>query len=409
MKNLDTINQKKAQLSANLLKAMQDNDETQMATAFTEIAQLVQESVLADAKEFAMSADTAVLNARGVRQLTSSEQNFYKGIISAMKAVDPKQALANLEVAMPETVIDSVFDDIRTNHPLLDAITFVNTSASVKMIVNKTGIQLAAWGPLHSAITKELEGSIGLVDTGLFKLSAFIPVSKDMLDLGPAWIDRYVREILAEATAMATENAVVDGTGKEMPIGMTRSVADDVTVTAGVYPRKQAIVLKEINPITYGDLLSRLAVAPNGKTRVVDEVIFVTNPIDYLKKVSPCTTIRGVDGSYISDVFPHKTKVIQSIGIEEGIAIIGLPKRYFMAVGTGKNAKIEYSDEYQFLEDNRIYLTKMTGNGMPLDDNAFVLVDISDLVPTYNKVEVVAQPEVTVTEVKGVVKTKEQA
>lgn len=38
---------------------------------------------------------------------------------------------------------------------------------------------------------------------------------------------------------------------------------------------------------------------------------------------------------------------------------MGIAKKYFMGIGAGSSGKIEYSDEYQFLEDNRVYTTKM--------------------------------------------------
>ena len=70
-----------------------------------------------------------------------------------------------------------------------------------------------------------------------------------------------------------------------------------------------------------------------------------------------------------------------------------------MGIGAGTNGgKIEYSDEFRFLDDERVYLTKLYGNGRPLDNNAFQLLDITALEA--------ATVEVTV---KGTVATKEQA
>ena len=74
--------------------------------------------------------------------------------------------------------------------------------------------------------------------------------------------------------------------------------------------------------------------------------------------------------------------------------------KYAMGLGTGSNkgGKIEYSDEYKFLEDQRYYIIKMLGNGQAYDDNCFLLLDISGLKPKY----------VTVS-IADTVKTKEQA
>jgi len=53
-----------------------------------------------------------------------------------------------------------------------------------------------------------------------------------------------------------------------------------------------------------------------------------------------------------------------------------------MALGTGKGGKVEYSDEFQFLDDNRVYRTKLYGYGQPKDNNSFVSLDISAVTPT---------------------------
>lgn len=74
--------------------------------------------------------------------------------------------------------------------------------------------------------------------------------------------------------------------------------------------------------------------------------------------------------------------------VPSGKAVFGLANRYFFGLGTSKGGKLEYSDEYKFLEDQRVYLIKLYGNGRALDENAFVYVDISNLVPTVQKVEV---------------------
>jgi len=395
MKSKDLIQQ---ELKENLIKAFKSEDEDAIAKAFAEFANTVQQNIMEEYTAYQKTQDSAILAKRGIHQLTAEETKFYQNIINAMKSVNPQQAFTGLDTAFPETVIDNVIADIKSAHPLLDAINFTNTTVLTKMILNKQGAQLATWGPLNSAIAQELSGAIGKIDLTLCKLSAFMLVSKDMLAVGPEWLDAYVRGILSEAIALALETAIVDGTGNNEPIGMDRCVADDVTVTGGVYPLKTPVVVNDLKPSTYGTILSTLAQGPNGKTRPISNVLLVVNPTDYFTKVMPATTIRAADGTYTRDVFPFPTTVIQSPAVPAGKAIFGLANRYFMGIGAGTNGgKIEYSDEFRFLDDERVYLTKLYGNGRALDDNAFILADISGLTP--------ATLEVAVT---NVVKTKEQ-
>lgn len=399
MKSKDIIQQ---ELKKNLVEAFQSENQDAIAKAFTDFADTVQQNVMEEYNTYKQTQDSTILAKRGIHQLTSKESKFYQTVMGAMKSSNPRQAITDLDIAFPETIIDNIIDDIKAAHPLLDAISFTNTTILTKILVNKQGTQLAVWGQLNDAVTKELKGAIGKLDLTMCKLSAFMPIAKDMLEVGEEWIDAYIRATLSEAIALATETAIIDGDGNNQPIGMNRSVADNVTVTGGAYPKKTKVTLTSFNPVSYGAILGTLSQAPNGKTRPVSNVLLIVNPNDYFTKIFPATTVRASDGTYSHDVFPFPTTVIQSPAVAAGEAIMGLAEKYFMGIGAGTNGgKIEFSDEVKFLDDERVYLTKMYGNGRALDDNAFVLLDISGIKA--------ANLEVTVKEVEGTVSTKASA
>lgn len=389
MKAKDITQEENKEIMQKINQAVKDGDEEAFANAFAEFARGIEERVMKEARELAQVTDANILASRGVRQLTSEETKYYEKLIEAMKSANPKQALSDLDVVMPKTTIDAVFDDLEESHPLLDAVNFNNTSGLVEMIVNTDEAELATWDTLTAEIVKELTSGFKKVNMSLNKLSAFLPVSKAMLDLGPVWMDKYVRVILGESIYNGLEKAIVCGTGKNEPIGMNRQVGEGVTVTGGVYPEKEAETVNSLDPVAYGALLSKLTKTESGKTRTVSSVIMVVNPTDYLTKIMPATTIRGADGRYVSDVFPFPTTVIQSKNVAEDHMIVGIGKKYFAGIGTAKSGRIEYSDEYRFLEDERVYLAKLYGHGEPLDNNAFVYCDISGLVPAVQQVEVV--------------------
>ena len=398
MKSKDVI---KAELQAKFGEALNSENPEAIVAALSDFAMGVQADVLDDFRKYQQTQDGEVLARRGVRQLTCEETKFYNAWANAVKTGDFKAAFTGLPDAFPETIIDSVIDEIKKTHPLLSVINFKNTSTLTRILVNKQVSQLATWGSLGSKITEELDGAIGRIDLTLCKLTAFMAISKDMLDAGPQWMDAYVRETLAEASAASLEKAIVTGTGKDQPIGMDRDVSDTVTVTAGVYPQKTALAVTDFTPVSYGTLLSKLAQDRNGEARAVGKVILIVNPVDYFTKVFPATTVRATDGTYNRDVLPFPTTVIQSAAVASNKAILGIPEQYFLGVGPGGGkGKIEADDSVRFLDDERVYKTKLYANGRPMDDNSFLHLDITNLKPTNYVVDV--------NEVKGVVKTKEQ-
>lgn len=388
MKNKDLLKQENMELMQSLFQALKDDNEEAMAEAFAKFADGVQQRIMEEYGDLRESKDATVLAARGFRQLTSEEKEFYQAWIDAAKSSNPKQALVDLQKAMPETVIDTVINDMKESHQLLSEIDFVNCNAAIKVIVNADNIDLATWSALTSAIATELSGKIDTMDMTLAKLSAFIPVPKDMLNLGPVWLDNYVRIILSEASAGGLEKGILKGTGKDQPIGMCKDL--DGSVTQGVYSDKTKVVLNSLDPVEYCAVVAPLAKKPDevGGYRVVPEVLFIVNPVDYIKKVMPSSTVRASDGTYKNNIFPYPTKVVQSAVLNENEAIMGIAKKYFMGIGAGSSGKIEYSDEYQFLEDNRVYITKMYGMGRPKDNNAFQYLDITNMKPMPMKVEV---------------------
>lgn len=385
MKNLDLTEQERLKFAQKMKEAAEKNDAEGFANAFSDMAGAIQQNILTEAskaiEEAVQKNDTSILASRGIRQLTSEERAYYTKLSEAMRSNNPKLALTELAEVLPKTVVNAVFDDLITEHPLLEAINFQNTSGLVEILVNTNENQLAAWGPLCGEITKELEGGFKKISLTLHKLSAFIPVCKAMLDLGPEWLDRYVRAVLAEASAFGLEEGIINGTGKDQPIGMNRQVGAGVTVTDGVYPEKTPVKVTDFSPAAYGSLIAGMAKNENGKYRVIEEVLLIVNPVDYLSKVMPATTIRNTAGQYVNNVLPFPTRVVQSVQMPEGRAILGFGRRYFMGIGTEKSGRIEFSDEFRFLEDERVYKVKLYGHGKPLDNNAFVYLDISGVTP----------------------------
>jgi hypothetical protein len=363
---------------------VKSGDEESFASAFTEFTDILQEAVMAEARGMVQAADNTILAGRGIRALTSEENKFYQAFIDAANSPNPKQALTGTDYVLPKTVIDAVMEDMAEAHPLLDAIAFENTLALTEILISTTSGS-AVWGELTATITGELGAAFSKLELSKKKLSAFILISKSMLELGPEWIDRYVRALLVEANAAGLENAVVDGDGDDKPLGMTRALTGAVD---GVYPRKTAITITALDQTTFGTILNTLSQGPNSKRRAIQKIIMVVNPADYFTKVMPATTVRATDGSFTKDVFPFPTEVFQCSGMPQGYAVFGIGNRYFAGLGTSKGGKVEYSDEYKFLEDQRAYLIKLYGDGKPLDANAFVLADISGLTPYIQKVYV---------------------
>lgn len=382
MKSKDVKQITREELAQRFNDALKSEDVEQVAQAMVDMAENIQQEILERAKDAAAveQMDAATMAARGLRQLTSSEKKYYEALISAMKSDSPAQALTNLDVAMPTTIIEDVFDSLKAEHKLLSVIDFNNTTYVTEWILNKNGKQKAKWGEITAEFEKELSGEFEKLDMVMFSLTAFMPVAKSMLDLGPAWLDSYVRQVLQDALYVGLEEGIVCGTGVKMPIGMMKDVEASHR-DEEPYPDKEAIKVTAFTPEVYGGLIGKMAVSRNNRPRTVGDVIMVVSPADYWQKVMPATTVQRPDGTFANNVLPYPTEVIQSEEVPDGKAVIGIADQYFMGIGAGKDGVIEYDDSYKFLQRERVYAGHLYGNGKPKDNNSFLVLDISELVP----------------------------
>ena len=371
MKNLDkTIDM--TQIRAQVDEALKNNNSEDISEALVRMAEGIQENILKEAQTQARSLiraqinDRNVLNERGMNVLTTEERKYYEQVIE-------KRAFTNLDVALPKTVFDRVFDELDREHPLLNKIAFQNTTAVTEWVIRKTDCEAAWWGKLTDTIKKELSQGFDKIKTDMYKLTAYMPVSKAMLDLGPEWLDRYVRAVLSESISMALEYAIVAGTGKDQPIGMIKDLKG--SVVEGVYPDKAAIKLNDFKPTTLGK--SVMAPLTKGGSRAVPSILMLVNPLDYWEKVFGATTFLTLQGTYVHGVMPIPSEIIQSVAVPKGKLIAGMGKDYFMGIGSSQ--KIEYSDEYKFLDDERTYVSKQYATGEPIDNESFLVFNITKL------------------------------
>lgn len=368
--------------SAAMQAALRDGNEEALTAAFENFTNAVVESIRND-YEMAHN-DNTILAQRGYRVLTANEQQFYENLIKSAESSNPKQEVTTLlDRGMPETIIEDVYRDLVNEHPLLNAITFTNVSYLTRWILNDHTIDKAVWGAVNTEISKKITTSFKIIELTQCKLSCYAVIPKDMLALGPVYLDNYIRTILVDALACALENAVVTGTGKNMPIGLDRNISSTASVVGGEYPKKTAVKVKSFLPVEYGPLVAKMAKTEKNVYRKIEKVGLICNPVDYLNKVMPATTVLNGSGLYTNNVFPVPTEVFQSAELEEGKAIICLPKEYFMGLGSSKEGNITYDDSNQFLEDNRVYMIKTYANGRAFDNTISVVIDISELDPAY--------------------------
>lgn len=359
----------------------------------TAVYNSVYESVMKEVRANNGVSDEAVLAKRGFPMLTSEEKDFYENL----KKINARDDLTGVEITLPLTISNRVYEDMFQKHELLSAVDFVDSKGTTRWIFSKDLDYASAWGDLNDAVSQKASAAFAQVEFGNYKLSAYIPVPKTMLELGLTWLDQFVVRYLSEIIARALEKAIVQGNGQKQPVGMTK----EVNIESQTKPAsdKSAEALAELSPKSVGAIAAKLT---NNGVREVGIIDLIVNPVDYWTKIYPAMHVLNANGAIVTENMP--LRVIQSSAVPTNKAIFGICANYFATVGFGApNGKIEYSDHYKFLEDVRTYKARCVAYGTPKDNVSFFVYDITNLGEATIPVKVKGTVE---TSVKGTVTTK---
>lgn len=379
MKSLDNKTRTSAEIQAawtNELEAAENKSE--------KLAELTQELSFAVAQEraaaFIETATLSMNNAQakkdlGLRTLSKEENDFYNAFCKMLK--DPKAALTTSQTAVfPTTIITKLLEDIKQTSALLSYISVAPAGVTKLLVGDYTGA--GAWGKITDAIAAELTATIEGVDCTSNRAAAFIAAAKGLVDLGNEYVDAFLRAILQETLLNTLEIGVVDGTGKDMPVGMNRNLSS--VASGGTYNKKTKVDLKSFMPSDYGAVLAKLT---KGGKRAIKEVILVVNPEDQLTKVLGASTV--LNSGQFSSIFPFPTIVIPSVAVAKNEAILGIGKNYSFGISS---TQLEVYGETRALNDEYLYLIKAYANGRASDNDSFLLLNITDLQPLATNVAV---------------------
>ena len=357
--------------------ALDNEDNKALAEAMVKRMKDIEAKVLNKFEELKDEHDEKVLASRGIRQLTNEEIKFYENVFRNDIGMSPTQGG---QAIMPKTIIESVFDDLREDvddNPLAD-IDLVNTTGATEWIVSIAERPTAAWGEMCDPITKELSLGFKVVNNYINKLSCYIPYCKSLIELGPVWQDAYVREYMGLGLKYALITAACSGNGSKQPWGM----AYDYSIDSDTGVLKTPVAITSLRRESFKAIFKAMSTNPmgihrslNGLTLFVDSATYY----DYLYANEVYFDLNGAEHSRL-DRLGIKKRICET-GLSNGQAILGLPKRYFMQIAAkvGVSGEIEFSDDYLFLEDKRVYKGKLFADGFAKDNNAFVLLDITGL------------------------------
>ena len=313
--------------------------------------------------------DRSILQQRGQNVLTSEETKFFNAAVLEGGFKD--------DSILPVTTQEGVFEDLTTEHPLLAALGLQDLGAVTRYIYSDA-TKAYAWGPLFGGIAGQINAAFSEEQISQFKLTAFAVVPNDMLELGPVYVERYVRTVLVESYSVGLEFGFVNGSGVNQPIGLLKDV-DPATsaVTTKVSSGTLTFAPSEFGETVAGELyevVKALSTNAAGDSRkVLNKIVMVVNPVDAIG-VQARNTIQTASGQWVM-ALPYNVQVVESEEIPTGKAIFFVKGEYIAAIAGGY--KLKKFDQTLAIEDATLYTIKQFANGKPKDNKAALVYDLN--------------------------------
>lgn len=327
-------------------------------------------SILAEARQEVANStlDGEIALKRGLNVLNSKERQFFTNLVEDEANYDSFKE----ERLLPETTVLRIFEDIKRERPLLSKINFKVAGLRTRIIVGKPE-GAAVWGEIFGKIQGQILANFTEYSFSQNKLTAFAIVPKDLLEFGPEWVERYVREQLAEAIAIKIEEGVVlgKGSGANQPFGLNQKITKDengaITGTEEKTPAGSLTFADDKTTVTeLATLATKLSFDEKNKPlNVLGSITLAVHPAAVFF-VQAQYTMRNTNGEWVTSL-PYQIDVVPSEFVPYGQAIAFVGRRYH-AVQTGA-VSIKSYDQTLALEDCDVFIAKQFAHGLPEDNN----------------------------------------
>ena len=322
--------------------------------------------------------DRSVLQNRGQNVLTSAETKFFNAVVEEGGFTD--------DSILPVTTQERVFEDLVQAHPLLDALGLQDLGAVTRYITSDP-TKAFAWGKLFGDIKGQVNAAFGEETISQLKLTAFAVIPNDMIELGPEWVERYVRTLLVESYSVGLEYGYVNGKGpaSNEPIGLMKNVAANGAVSDKATSGTLTFAPSQYGETVAGELYTvvrALSTDEEGNSRrVLNRIVMVVNPVDAIG-VQARNTIQTANGQWVM-ALPYNIRLVESEEIPVGKALFFVQGEYTAAIAGGY--KLKKFDQTLAIEDATLYTIKQFANGRPKDNKTALVYDLNitfDTTPT---------------------------
>ena len=314
-------------------------------------------------------------------------KNWLANVRTIGRTVGQTRAVTGQELLIPEVVLPLIRDSVDKNSKLMKHVNVQRVGGTARQII-MGDIPEAVWTEMCKKLN-ELKLDFSAAEVDGYKVGGYIAVCNAVLDDSDINLATVIIDALGQAIGYAVDKAIVYGKGTKMPMGFVTRLAQteapaDAPANAREWKDLSTSNIQTVPEATGSKLFAAIVKAASAaKAKNGNGKFWVMNEATYGSLMAELITFNSA-GAIVSGMNMQMPVVGGQIEIldfmpDNNIGF-GYGSKYLLAERAG--TAIESSEHVRFVEDQTVFKGTARMDGMPVIEEAFVLMGIHGTAPT---------------------------
>ena len=302
------------------------------------------------------------------------------------RTVGQTRAVSGQELLIPEVVLPLIRDSVNKNSKLMKHVNVQRVGGTARQTI-MGDIPEAVWTEMCKKLN-ELKLDFSAAEVDGYKVGGYIAVCNAVLDDSDINLATVIIDALGQAIGYAVDKAIVYGKGTKMPMGFVTRLAQteapaDAPANAREWKDLSTSNIQTVPEATGSKLFAAIVKAASAaKAKNGNGKFWVMNEATYGSLMAELITFNSA-GAIVSGMNMQMPVVGGQIEIldfmpDNNIGF-GYGSKYLLAERAG--TAIESSEHVRFVEDQTVFKGTARMDGMPVIEEAFVLMGIHGTAP----------------------------
>lgn len=303
------------------------------------------------------------------------------------RTVGQTRTVSGQELLIPEVVLPLIRDSVNKNSKLMKHVNVQRVGGTARQII-MGDIPEAVWTEMCKKLN-ELKLDFSAAEVDGYKVGGYIAVCNAVLDDSDINLATVIIDALGQAIGYAVDKAIVYGKGTKMPMGFVTRLAQteapaDAPANAREWKDLSTSNIQTVPEATGSKLFAAIVKAASAaKAKNGNGKFWVMNEATYGSLMAELITFNSA-GAIVSGMNMQMPVVGGQIEIldfmpDNNIGF-GYGSKYLLAERAG--TAIESSEHVRFIEDQTVFKGTARMDGMPVIEEAFVIMGIHGTAPT---------------------------